>query len=160
MRAYRLISADSHVNPPPAFWRDYLPAKYRDEAPRVETTDEGDFVTFEGTRKMFGTLGGIGHKDTKDFKHVGKQSDTAAGGFDPEARISDLDLDGVDAEVIFGGGPLETKSAELYEESFHAYNQWLADFCKHAPDRFLGVAYVPVLDPERAAQTVRKSVDQ
>ncbi len=120
MRSYRLISADSHVNPPPSFWRDYLPAKYRDQAPRVETSDEGDFVIFEGTRKMFGTLGGIGHKDAKDFKHVGKQSDTAAGGWDPEVRVSDLDLDSVDAEVIFGGGPLETKSAELYEASFHA----------------------------------------
>ena len=160
LRSYQLISADSHVNPPPTFWRDYLPAKFRDDAPRVETTDEGDFVIFEGTRKMFGTLGGIGHKDTKDFKHVGKQSDTAQGGWDPKVRVSDLDLDGVDAEVIFGGGPLETQSAELYEESFHAYNRWLADFCQHAPDRFLGVAYVPVLDAERAAQTVRKSVQQ
>ncbi len=157
---YKLISGDSHVNPPPDFWRDYLPEKFKDQAPVFEKTDEGDFVVFEGTRKILGTLGGIGHKDTKDFKHVGKLTDMAAGGHDPEARIKDLDLDGVDAEVIFGGGPLETRSAELYEASFHAYNQWLADFCSHAPDRLLGVAYIPVLDAERAADTVRKSVAQ
>ena len=108
MRSYQLISADSHVNPPPTFWRDYLPAKFRDQAPRVETTDEGDFVIFEGTRKMFGTLGGIGHKKTQDFKAVGKQSDTAEGGYDPAARIVDLDLDVtvmlLDPGLDLGGG--------------------------------------------------------
>ena len=37
-----LISADSHVVPLPTFWRDYLPARLRDRAPVVESTDEGD----------------------------------------------------------------------------------------------------------------------
>ena len=160
MRSYALISADSHANPIPTFWREYLPAQFRDRAPTMESTDEGDYVIFEGTRKLFGTLAGVGGKDTKDYKHVGKVSDTREGGWDPAARIADLDLDGVDAEVIFGGGPLKTSDPELYEASFHAYNRWLADFCSHAPDRLLGVAYVPVLDAGRAAQCVRAAADQ
>jgi predicted TIM-barrel fold metal-dependent hydrolase len=160
MRSYELISADSHVNPLPTFWRDYLPAKYRDRAPRLESTDEGDFVVFEGQRRIFATLGGIGGKDTRQYKHVGKVSDTRVGGWDPKARLADLDLDGVDAEVLFGGGPLRTSDPELYEASFDAYNRWLADFCGHAPERFLGVAYIPVLDPQRAAQTVRDAAQR
>jgi hypothetical protein len=47
---YHLISADSHVNPPPTMWRDYLSAGFRDRAPRLESTDEGDFQLFEGRR--------------------------------------------------------------------------------------------------------------
>jgi hypothetical protein len=31
-----LIDADAHVNPPPLFWRDYLPASLRDLAPQLE----------------------------------------------------------------------------------------------------------------------------
>ena len=27
---YRLVSADSHLSVPPGFFRDYLPAQYRD----------------------------------------------------------------------------------------------------------------------------------
>jgi len=33
---YSLIDADQHVNPPPAFWQDYLPAALRSGAPRLE----------------------------------------------------------------------------------------------------------------------------
>src|SRR5438094_307226 len=50
---YRIISADSHVNPPPTFWREYLPERFKDAAPRLEDTDEGDFVVFEGQRSPF-----------------------------------------------------------------------------------------------------------
>ena len=45
-----LISADSHVVPHPDFWSEYLPASLRDRAPRLERTDRGDFVVFEGNR--------------------------------------------------------------------------------------------------------------
>ena len=40
--ALELICADSHVNPLPSMWADYLPARLRDRAPRVESTEEGE----------------------------------------------------------------------------------------------------------------------
>ena len=30
-----LISADSHVNPPPTMWAEYLPAAFRDQTSRA-----------------------------------------------------------------------------------------------------------------------------
>ena len=39
----RIISADSHVNPPKDLWVDAAPAALRDRAPRVESTPQGDF---------------------------------------------------------------------------------------------------------------------
>src|SRR5688500_10125099 len=103
---YSVISADSHVNPPPTFWREYLPAKFREAAPRVEETDEADYIVFEGERRVVNLLGGLAGKDAKDYKMTGKLSETPAGGWDPRARLADLDLDGLDAEILFGGGPL------------------------------------------------------
>ena len=50
MKDYHLISSDSHVNIPDDAWQQYLDPEFRDRAPRVERTDEGDFRVFEGKR--------------------------------------------------------------------------------------------------------------
>jgi len=43
MAQERLISADSHVNPPKDLWVRNAPSKLRDRAPHVESTAQGDF---------------------------------------------------------------------------------------------------------------------
>ncbi len=45
---YRIISADSHVNEPPDLWRERVPARFRDRAPRIESFDQGDAWVLEG----------------------------------------------------------------------------------------------------------------
>ena len=92
-REYKLVSADSHVNPLPTFWREYLPDRFRDAAPRVEETDDGDFVVFEGQRTPFGLLGSMAGKKYESYKLTGKVSESRAGGWDPAERIKDMDLD-------------------------------------------------------------------
>jgi predicted TIM-barrel fold metal-dependent hydrolase len=158
MTTYRIISADSHVNPPTGFWREYLPAGLRDRAPVLETTPEGDFVLFEGKRTPFLMLGSLAGKKKEHFKLYGKIDETAPGGYDPQARLKDLAVDGIDAEVLFGGGPLTTQDPELELASYSAYNDWLADFCSAAPDRFLGMAYIPMEDVERASAETRRAI--
>ncbi len=71
LRTYRLISADSHVNPSPTFWRDYLPDRFRDAAPRLEQTDEGDFIVFEGQRRKFTIIGSLAGKRPEELYRVG-----------------------------------------------------------------------------------------
>src|SRR4029078_8302574 len=77
-----------------------------------------------------------------------------AGASDPAARIKDMDLDGVDAEVLYVGGPLLTPDTELRLHSVRRYNRWLSDYASHAPDRLLGMAAIPIDTPERAAEEV------
>jgi predicted TIM-barrel fold metal-dependent hydrolase len=139
-----LISADSHVVPLPTFWRDYLPARFRDRAPRVESTEEGDFTLFEGRRTPVMAINSIAGKsrDGQTFSYR-RFAEQVAGGHDPAARVADQERDGVVAEVLYGGGPLATADPELFAASHLAYNDWLADFCAHAPGRLLGVAYIP-----------------
>ena len=43
MTEYRLISSDSHVTMPDDAWQEYLDPEFRDRAPRIERTDDGDF---------------------------------------------------------------------------------------------------------------------
>src|SRR5439155_1422455 len=40
-RAYHLISADSHILEPPHLWKQYMPRKFHDKAPRVVPDGEG-----------------------------------------------------------------------------------------------------------------------
>src|SRR5579883_3491778 len=155
---YQLISADSHVNPPPTIWREYLGAEFRDRAPRLESTDEGDFQVFEGRRTpILGINAMAGRKFEEYSLTVRRLSEQRPGGWDPAERLKDQDMDGVQAEVLYGGGPLQTQDAAL-RHAFHlAYNDWLADFCSTDPKRLLGVAYIPCETVEGAVAEVRRT---
>ena len=156
--AHELICADSHVNPPPAMWADYLPAPLRDRAPRVERTDEGDFEIFEGQRKPVLGLSAMAGRKPEDFSLTVKRfDDQRPGGYDPAARLEDMDRDHVHAAVIYGGGPLPTRDPELRHASHLAYNDWLADFCSQEPKRLLGIAYLPCETPEQAIAEVART---
>ena len=40
-REYKLISADSHILEPPHLWREYMPKKFHDKAPKVVPDGDG-----------------------------------------------------------------------------------------------------------------------
>ena len=150
--ALTLIDADAHVNPPPTFWEDYLPGKFSGRSPQIEAggpDDEHDWVVFEGTRKPLIMLQSVSGRG-RNYSLTGRQSDVGRGNWEAAARIEDMDVDGVDKAMIFGGGPLGTADNDLYLASFDAYNRWLADFCSEAPDRLYGAAYLPMQNVDQS----------
>jgi predicted TIM-barrel fold metal-dependent hydrolase len=156
-----LISADSHVNPPPTMWAEYLPAEFRDGAPRVETVDGSDFVVFEGTRRPVLGINAMAGKKPEEFSWKVRRLDEARpGGYEPAARLEDMDADGIRAEVIYGGGPLRSQNEALSLASYAAYNDWLADFCSANPKRLLGVAYLPTHAPEPAIAELKRAASR
>src|SRR5437870_3511909 len=48
----RIISADSHVNPPKDLWTSRAPARLRERAPRGESTAQGDFPLVDPAEGM------------------------------------------------------------------------------------------------------------
>ena len=153
---YNVVDSDAHVIPPPDFWAEYLPERYRAQAPRIERRDDADYVVFEGKSKKYNALTAAGGKRPEDFRKEGRVDDARVGGWMPYARLEDMDADGVDAAVLYGGGPLGTADPELFLASFEAYNRWLADFCKAAPDRLAGIAYLPMHDVDFAIDLMRR----
>ena len=110
---------------------------------------------FEGKRTPIMTLDNLAGKKPEEFTlNVRKLEDRRSGAGDPVARIEDMDTDGVDAEVLYVGGPLQTADAALHLDSVRGYNRWLSDYASHAPDRLLGVAAIPIDTPERAAEEI------
>jgi len=154
---FDIVDADAHIDPPHTFWADYLPARLRELAPRIEEGEENDWVIFEGKRRPLMMINNQAGRAGKDFKMKGKLSDLRDVGT-PSSRLADMDLDGIGAAVLFGGGPLGTMNTELYIESFRAYNRWLDDFCSNDRKRLAGVAYLPMRDIDETLALLRDAV--
>jgi predicted TIM-barrel fold metal-dependent hydrolase len=149
MATERIISADSHVNPARDLWTTDVPAAFKDRAPRVESTPQGDFWIVDSQ-----VSGGIGldasaGRKPEDFRPSGlSYKDMRPGSYDPAARLEDMDLDGVFAEVLYFGGPVTQypKDTALRRYIVQRYNDWMVELSKAAPGRLVGLAHIPLVD--------------
>ena len=183
---YNVISGDSHIDLdflPGDLFVANAPAAWKDRMPRLVETDHGP-----EWRVGELVLSGMREDDpvrsttpetvvrTREMAMTNFFRDAAGGKPHPtnlELRLKDQDLDGIDAEVIYGlsftgalmlgifrapgteatgGDPDPEQVAVMYR----IYNDWLADFCKQAPDRLAGLACLPNHDPAAAATELRR----
>ena len=151
-RSYNVIDSDGHVLEPPTFWTEYIDPEYRQRAPELFVdTDGRERLRIEG--KVFGgptglgLVGAIGARQGDTSIRI-KYTEGRKGGFDPHARIPDLDLDGIDAVFLYPSVGLfagAIQDPQLAAAASRAYNRWLADYCKPYPDRLFGVAMLPIV---------------
>ena len=69
--------------------------------------------------------------------------DIDPGCYDAKARVEALDLDGVDAELLFPNGldwVVDSPDRDFHLAMTRIYNDHLSAFCAYAPDRFGGAA--------------------
>ena len=155
----RIVSADSHVNPPKDLWVRDVPTKFKDRAPRVESTEMGDFWIVDS--QISGAIGldsSAGRKP-EEFKAFGlTYKDMRPGAYDPKARLEDMDIDGVDAEVLYFGGPVTQYAAdpELRRYVVQRYNDWMLELSNAAPSRLVGLAHIPLLDLEEGMAELKR----
>src|SRR5437764_13326058 len=123
----RLISADSHVNEPPDLWVDRVPASLKDRAPRIERFEQGDAWVIEGVRDPinFGMNACAGLRP-EEMHGWSRFEDMRHGGYDPAARLDEMDADGVDGEVLYPTSPLapgvrETAGVDRHVAFVRAY---------------------------------------
>ena len=80
---------------------------------------------------------------------------------DPQRRLQDLDAMGVDVQVV---GPMPMHhywaDAQLAESYSRTVNEGIAEHCRYAPERLLGLASVPLQHPELAVRTLRTAVTE
>ena len=156
MGSYRIISSDSHVIEPPHLWTERIEPRYKDQAPRVVSEEEGDWWYIGDIRTnsfQSGTQTGVRFEHPEDLRMYGRWDNVRAGGYLPDDRIPDLDMDGVDGEVIY---PTEglliygVPDSQLLTVLCQTYNQWLAEFCNPYPGRMKGIAMINVDNIEEA----------
>ena len=104
-RSYNVIDSDGHVLEPPNFWDEYIDPAYRDRVPELFTdTDGKERLRIEGRvyggPKGIGFAGAIGARQGEASTEI-KYIEGRKGGFDPHARIPDMELDGIDAVFLY-----------------------------------------------------------
>jgi predicted TIM-barrel fold metal-dependent hydrolase len=140
-RPYITITADAHAGAPIAGYREYLDPKLR--------------AAFDEWRS--------GYKNPSK-KHLGSKK---AKSWDSELRTSDLEGDGVVAEVIF-----PNTIPPFYDNAFHvspppspqqyerwlagtrAHNRWLSEFCAASPGRRAGIGLIHLNDIDDAIEDI------
>jgi len=124
-----IISADSHVMEPPDLWKKQVPEKYREQAPLFPP-----------------------HK-------VGEGFQAHAGGWDPNERLKEMEVDGLRAEVLYPTLGLDLfglDDAALQEACFRVYNDWIIEYCRAAPKRLIGIPAISVYNVDHAVKELER----
>jgi predicted TIM-barrel fold metal-dependent hydrolase len=158
-----VFDADGHVIEPPRVWDEFLPAKFRAFAPRVEQSDGyyhyvcGDRVSFRLPGRAE-AMGAPGQTPTKTDAPV-----AVRGGSEPAPRLDDMAVDCIDAAALYPTFGLMIQGVTEREPAAalcRALNDWLAEYCAHDPTRLIGVATLPMTDAADALAEARRCVEQ
>lgn len=159
-RAYKVISADSHLEMASERWTHRIPAKYRDYAPRTVRLAEGGDATLVENRPLHVLGLGITGRPYEEHTLIGINYEGGPGAGPPEQRLKEQDRDGVDAEVLFDSpGMLQVwrgiSDDNAYKAVIHAHNEFLAEeYAAVAPDRLLPMGIIPPSGLEDAVREV------
>ena len=182
----RPISADSHALETAETYAG-LPEKFGDDAPRVVNKgDQGDYIEIPnqphrsrnvaimclaGTRLDYATplprehatkpsAGSITDPEIQAY-FTGGYAAMRPGLRDGARRPDDQDIDGIAAEVLYPGWfPMfSLPDLDLLVATQRSYNDWMADQQVRSGGRLVGLAALPVQDPEIALAELQRAIE-
>ncbi|MET0160624.1 MAG: hypothetical protein ABW279_14170, partial [Acidimicrobiales bacterium] len=134
---YTVISVDDHLVEPPGMFEGRLPARFQDAAPRVVETEEGHEVwEFDGQIFLQVGLNAVVGRPREDWKiEPTRFEDMRPGCWDIDARVKDMDINGVWAALNFpsqitgfcGRVFSQCSDPALGLEVTKAWNDWFHD---------------------------------
>ena len=165
MGRYQLVDADCHILEPRDIWQTWLPKKYHDKAPKlVKDADGGDAWLHAGATEPdpIGLVSTPG-MPYDQFRWTGVTYDDARPGcYDGAQRLNDMNIDGVDAELLFApqrtiGHFLGDDDDDFVLAGVDAYNNFLIEqFATADPSRLIAVGQIPSIGIDTAVDYVRK----
>ncbi|ANY21835.1 amidohydrolase family protein [Gordonia terrae] len=179
----QLVSVDDHLIERPNVWQDRLPTRFREAGPRIiestgtekdqygfgQSVSKGRQVwTLEG--KVYAQLG-LNAVAGKPRDQVGTDpvrfEEMIPGCYDPKARVLDMDVDGVQAAMLFPSFPRfagtlfgTLDDRELARQCVMAWNDYvLEEWCAAYPDRFIPMVILPFWDLDQALAELDRVAD-
>jgi len=148
-------SGDSHFLEPLDLWQQILPPDLAERMPRSEIKGDEEIVYVDGTsfsRKLPQFL--LKKDKERGRETIAEMSYRPPGSRDLQARLADLDEEGIWAEVVYPSlglwNPL-IKDPDLVKVACQAENEWVASEVQGvAPDRLVPTAQLPLLTMEHA----------
>ena len=170
---YNLVSGDSHVDmswlPGNLFVDNNSQPHLKDLMPRIIETEKG-LQWIAEKDNLLGVAQSAGFEFMAPIRGRRKRTDkmldagfydTPARPVDPDLRLKDMAMDGVDAEILYGitGSGKNLKNMEVVTEVYRVYNDWVNEFGSSNPGRWYGLACLPLHDSKLAAAEVRRVAD-
>ena len=166
-----VISVDDHVVEPPHTFEGRLPAHLAPDAPRIVETAEGHQVwRFEGANYTQVGMNAVAGRRPETFGLEPFRFDQMRPGcYDVDARVRDMDLNGVWASVNFpsqisgfcGRVFFAAAHRELGLACVRAWNDWLfEEWVQAHPDRIVPLGITYLADPGRAADEIRRNAER
>ncbi len=165
MARQRVISSDDHVFEPADLWMSRVEPRFRDRAPHVvhRAEDDTDWWVCDG---LIGASGGSGGSQMgmrfeapEKMSFADTMENVRLGAYIPEARIKDMEADGIDIALLYPSQGLLLYShpdSELLTALCTAYNDWLAAFCSACPDRLKGIAMLDIDDVQSGIREMER----
>ncbi|MGW0179070.1 amidohydrolase family protein [Nocardia sp. NPDC003345] len=166
MNDFVLVSVDDHLVEPPDMFDNHIPARYKDDVPKlVQRADGTDAWVFEGQEATNVGLNAVAGRPPDEYgAEPTKLSEIRDGCYDIHERIRDMDVNGVAAAMNFPSYPqfcgqyfARAQDKDLGLAVLRAYNDWHIDeWCGAYPGRMIPQALPPIWDPELVAAEVRR----
>jgi predicted TIM-barrel fold metal-dependent hydrolase len=171
----RVADSDMHVLEPPDLWQRYIDPAWRHVAP-VGLTELRRDMRVKVKSHVVLRLG----RARPQHQVVAWSSEqdrvfaaAEARGWDAVSQVAAMEAEGLDVAVLFPSRGLFVLGLDTpavmgidgLEPDFaaaiaRAYNDWLADFCRTAPERLLGAGMVAPHDVAAAVAETRRCVEQ
>ena len=162
---FNIVDSDCHVTEPPHVWQSRVPQKLKERAPKVvKLPNGGDAWSYEDgkhVRPLWITNSTAGVMSTDINPDVVLTYETIRPShYDSKARVQDMDLDGIHAEVVYPLGPgAYGDDRELILACTRAYNDWMVEeFSGPSDNRLFVIATVPTTGIEDALAEVERSM--
>ena len=164
-----MISVDDHVVEPPHTFEGRLPKHLQDRAPRVADRDGLQIWEFEDQKFTQVGMNAIAGRKPTQKKEPFRFDQMRPSCYDVDARVRDMDINGVWAAVNFpsmvtgfcGRVFFNAEDPELGQACIRAWNDWLYEewYLAH-PTRIvpLGIAFLS--DPDAAVAEIHRNAER
>jgi predicted TIM-barrel fold metal-dependent hydrolase len=161
-----LISVDDHLVEPPTLFDAHIPAKYRDQAPKIHRKKDGSDVWIfnDAVIPNIGLNAVAGRPKEEYGIEPTAFEEIRKGCWDIDERIKDMNAGGVLGSMCFPSFPgfsgrlfAAVEDKDLALAVVQAYNDWHVDeWCGSQPGRFIPMGLPVLWDAELAAAEVRR----
>lgn len=168
---FRVADSDMHLFEPPDLWQQWIDPAWKHAAP-VGLTEMRRDMRVKVKSHVILRLGRVrpqSHQSAWKSEHEGPYDHAERQGWNPASQKEAMDAEGLDVAVLFPTrglfvlgldtpemmGP-DGLEPELAAAIARAYNDWLADFCRHHPRHFLAAGMIAPHDVDAAVAETRR----
>jgi uncharacterized protein len=161
----RIVDADTHLTEPADLWTARIPARFRDQAPRVLLDESSGKLRWRiGDRwcSLVGNYSMAGwHEFPPSCPPTLEEADPAS--YDAKSRLAHMDAHGIYAQVLYpniisfeGHAIMALNDRSLELACVQTYNDYQAEFASTAPERFICMAMLPFWDLDESIEELRR----